>query len=215
MKIFNYQGGFYAFGTKLFELIVLNFVFLATTILGIGITTGASLTALLYSINKTIRKEEGYVLKNYFKSFKENFKQSTILWVILSIGYYIVYINLEKLDLYGKTATVVNVVVYVFLVELIFITIYSFPLIAKVNIGNKEAIKKSILLSHKHLLTSLTCASVVVVSYLLVTKVHAIFILIAFSLPGYFIMRLVYENILMKYIPKEALEEAGEINRDK
>ncbi len=48
------------------------------------ITIGASTTALCYSCMK-LQKKEGYVTKNFFLSFKENFMQSTILFLIFSI----------------------------------------------------------------------------------------------------------------------------------
>ena len=49
-------------------------------------TIGASTTALLYSSMK-LQKEEGYPTKNFFHSFKENFKQATGIWMIyLGVG---------------------------------------------------------------------------------------------------------------------------------
>lgn len=44
------------------------------------ITLGASTTALCYSCMKLHRKE-GYVTRNFFRSFRENFGQSTILFL--------------------------------------------------------------------------------------------------------------------------------------
>nr|CRY94876.1 hypothetical protein [uncultured prokaryote] len=48
------------------------------------ITIGASTTALCYSCMK-LHKKEGYVTKNFFHSFKENFVQSTILFLIFLV----------------------------------------------------------------------------------------------------------------------------------
>lgn len=49
-------------------------------------TIGASTTALIYASMK-LHHREGYVTSNFFKSFKENFKQSTIIFLIfLAIG---------------------------------------------------------------------------------------------------------------------------------
>ena len=44
-------------------------------------TMGASTTALIYACMK-IKDDEGYVTSNFFKSFKENFKQSTAIFLI-------------------------------------------------------------------------------------------------------------------------------------
>ena len=48
------------------------------------ITIGAATTALCYSCMK-LHKKEGYVTRNFFHSFKENFMQSTLLFLILTL----------------------------------------------------------------------------------------------------------------------------------
>mgnify|MGYP000763200386 FL=1 len=66
---------------KMADLIWLNILTLICCIP--VITIGASLTALNYVTLKLVRDEEGYVTKAFFKSFKQNFKQATIIWLIL------------------------------------------------------------------------------------------------------------------------------------
>ena len=48
------------------------------------ITAGAAITALYYTMYK-MRNQESNLYRSFFKSFKENFKQATILWVILLV----------------------------------------------------------------------------------------------------------------------------------
>lgn len=46
------------------------------------VTAGAAVTAKYYVAMKIVRGEEPVVLKAYFKSFRENFKQATVIWLI-------------------------------------------------------------------------------------------------------------------------------------
>ena len=46
-------------------------------------TVGASTTALFYVTLKIARNEEGAVTRAFFHSFKENFRQATVIWLIL------------------------------------------------------------------------------------------------------------------------------------
>ena len=46
-------------------------------------TIGASTTALYYASLKVLRNEENHVVAMFFRSFKENFKQATQLWLIM------------------------------------------------------------------------------------------------------------------------------------
>lgn len=80
-KIFDLDSPFINALNKLADLICLNIL---TIICCIPIITiGASMTALNYVTLKIVRNEEGYIIKGFFKSFKENFRQATIIWLIL------------------------------------------------------------------------------------------------------------------------------------
>lgn len=46
------------------------------------VTIGASTTALFYVCMKLRRREEGKLWQMYMKSFKENFKQATFIWLL-------------------------------------------------------------------------------------------------------------------------------------
>ena len=66
---------------KVADLMILN---LLVVIMCIPvITAGAAFSAMHYVLLKMVRGEEGYVIKSFFRSFKENFRQATILWLIV------------------------------------------------------------------------------------------------------------------------------------
>ena len=81
VNIFNSDGGFSKFMNRVADLFILNilWIFCSIPIITIGATTTA-----LYSVNlKFIDNEEENLIKTFFKSFKENFKKSTIIWLII------------------------------------------------------------------------------------------------------------------------------------
>lgn len=80
-RFFNIDSPIMSGLNKLADLIWLNILafFCCIPI----VTVGASITALNYVALKMVRDEEGYVTKEYFKSFKQNFKQATIIWLIM------------------------------------------------------------------------------------------------------------------------------------
>ena len=78
--IFKIDGKLFRFGTKLTDLMIIN---LLTLLCCLPIfTIGPALTAMHYVLLRLYRDEEGYIVKSYFKSFKENFKQATLIWLI-------------------------------------------------------------------------------------------------------------------------------------
>ena len=80
-RLFNLDSPIMVFLGKVGDLIWLNVL---TMICCIPIVTvGASITALHYVSIKMVRNEEGYLTKNFFKSFRQNFFQATVLWVLM------------------------------------------------------------------------------------------------------------------------------------
>ena len=78
-RFFNLDSPVMVALTKMADLIIVNLLafFCCLPI----ITVGASMTALHYVVLKIVR-EECYIVKGFFKSFKENFKQATVIWLI-------------------------------------------------------------------------------------------------------------------------------------
>ena len=68
------------FPDRMADLLVLNLVTLLMCLP--VVTAGASLTAMHYVLLKLVRGEEGYIVKPFFRSFKQNFFQATALWLI-------------------------------------------------------------------------------------------------------------------------------------
>ena len=67
--------------TTLCDFLILNILWLVCSVP--VITAGASTTALYSVMFKIIKKEEGYIIKSFLKAFRQNFKQSTIVWLLL------------------------------------------------------------------------------------------------------------------------------------
>ena len=67
--------------TTLCDFLILNILWLVCSVP--VITAGASTTALYSVMFKIIKKEEGYIIKSFLKAFRQNFKQSTIIWLLL------------------------------------------------------------------------------------------------------------------------------------
>lgn len=83
MKFLNIDSPFMQIMNKVADLMILN---LLTVVCMIPlITTGAALTAMHYQVLKIVRDEECYIVRGYFKAFKENFWQSTAIWLIMLV----------------------------------------------------------------------------------------------------------------------------------
>ena len=90
MNLFTHDSLLSRFFYLVGDIITLHFLWILCSLP--IITIGASTTALYYSCMKRIRTKEGYPLKNFFSSFKINFKQSTLIWIgLMIIGFVFFY----------------------------------------------------------------------------------------------------------------------------
>ena len=83
--MFGIDGKFYEIVSAIADLVILNLLFVLCSLP--IFTIGASTTALFGVTKKMADNREGYIVRTYFKLFKENFKQATEIWLIyLVIG---------------------------------------------------------------------------------------------------------------------------------
>ena len=66
-----------AFLNKMADLILLNLIFLLCCIP--VVTIGPAITALYAVSLRSVRYGDGYVIQTFFRSFKQNFKQSFVV----------------------------------------------------------------------------------------------------------------------------------------
>jgi len=145
-RIFNLDNPVMVFFGKIADLVILNVI---AIIFSIPIfTIGASWTAMHYVTVRMIKKEETYIFKDFLKSFKENFKQATVLWLIalvviaIFVGDFFIFFSAP--DMIPKWV-MGGVVIAAYLA---FSTIlYVFPLLSRYSNTNKKMVLNAFLLS--------------------------------------------------------------------
>ena len=130
MKLFNLDSPIMRFLSRMADVMWLNVL---TVMLSIPlVTAGAAVTAMHYVCLKIIRDEDTYITKMYFKAFKENFKQATLMWlgflamfIVLILDFYLIFFGGLKLP----TALVIVMIVVAFIVFAVYL--WAFPLMAR------------------------------------------------------------------------------------
>lgn len=108
------------------------------------VTVGASMTALHYMALKIARNEETYVTKSFFKSFKDNFKQGTIIWLIQIVAFAVLIGDYYILFFSGIDSNVVmRIFLYVVTVIVLLTTIFVYPVLAKFDNSTPKTIKNA------------------------------------------------------------------------
>lgn len=203
-RLFNAEGPVMSFLNKMADLMLLN---LLTWLCCIPIiTAGAAFTALHYMTLKIVRGEEGYIVKGYFKSFKQNFRQATLVWIVIILlacvfagDYYI--LQYSTLEMPKVLMLLLGAMGFIY----ILMVMYVFPVLAKFENTVFNTIKNALLMSF----ISLPRAILMLVIYIVPAAIFIFFpplipvvFLLGISLPAYFAAKL-YSGVLKKFEPQE------------
>lgn len=150
-KMFNYENPFWQAMNRIADILILNIIVI---IFSLPIfTIGASWTAMYYTLLKIVRKEETYILKEFWHSFKMNFKQATKIWLIfipflvfITLDIYLWFVNVEGGNtdvLPGALKVTTIIVAVILLVELI----YVFPILSHFDNTIKKTLINAFLVS--------------------------------------------------------------------
>ena len=153
-NMFNSDSGFSKLMNKIADLFILNilWIFCSIPIVTIGATTTA-----LYSVNlKLINNEEENLTKTFFKSFKENFKKATIIWLIILIISLVLGVNLVFWLKCGLSISYFALpFIFFSLFIFLLVTPYIFPILTKIKCSMFNIFKYCFIISLKNLPYSL------------------------------------------------------------
>lgn len=161
MKFFSYESKFSQILLKLCWSCYLNLLwFLCSLPI---VTIGASTTALYYASLKLVREEDSSLTRQFFRSFRENFKQATVLWLILlgvglflgADGYILYHLRLSAAGPLAVMWTLILAVVIAASVVYVIVLLYVFPLLASVCNTNRAMLKNAFLIGTHYLFATI------------------------------------------------------------
>ena len=111
------------------QLIALNLLWILCSLP--IISAGASTTALFYCTLKLRKDGDIRVIHDFFWSFKQNFKQSTLIWIMLAAAGVFIYVEKEALTTMPESmAQIFNYVIFAVCIPLVAVALYIFPTVA-------------------------------------------------------------------------------------
>ncbi len=216
MKFLNPDSKFMAVLNKISDVMILNLITLVMCVP--IITAGAALTAKDYMCYKLVKNEEGGILKGFFHSFKQNFKQATIIWLVMMVVMGIA--GFDMLFAYGLEGEGTGIVRAIMMAAGFFVfiaCIMIFPVLARFDNTIKGTIKSGI-----HMTVAILPRAVLMGILYIIPPVVGLFwfasvpvvFLFGIAGPGYLsamLYRSAFEKIENRYY-EEHPEEAPEID---
>lgn len=172
------------------------------------ITIGASSTAFYYTYHKCIRQKRGYAWKTFFHSFRENFKQATIGWLILLVLAAVMIVDcfiLNAIDSASSLPNLFQAILLVMLLVLAMFALYFFAYIARFEDTLVHIFKNSLLILLANFLWSLLLFVVFVIALFLARKFFLLMPIILILMPTayMFVANKILERVFRKYMKSE------------
>ena len=207
MNIFEEGSPFQRFLNKMADLLILNLIVLLMCLP--IITAGASLTAMHYVLLKMVRGEEGYIVKSFFRSFKREFRQATVLWILYMALAALMASNLIMILQGGGVYPLwlPSSILVVAVLELMFM-IYTFAMLSHFDNSIYQTLINAVTLTFSELPRSLEMAVITLVpliAFFRASILLPLLVLFGLSVPGY-ACAIVYDPIFKK-IEKQIWEE--------
>ena len=204
-SLFNMDGPVMSFLNRVADLIWLNILALVCCIP--IVTAGASLTALHYMTIKMIRKEDGYITRGFFKSFRQTFKQATLLWMLMLLAGGIIWVDLFLLNrVIVGLPKAFSVVISAVGILVVFTFIYIFPVLARFDNTIKNTIKNAFLMSILNFPKTILMVIIYAIPGVVMFLIPAVFPLVfmmGLSLPAY-VASIFFVGIFKRFEPEEA-----------
>lgn len=185
------DNAFFRFMGKVTDLVWLNIL---TLICCIPIfTMGAAFSAMYHVLIKIAIREEGVVTRPFFREFKANFKNATVVWVpsliiliIMFSNAYLIYRGV--LDSYPKLRIVAGISIGIIAATVIMFLNYYFAMISRYENSLGQYIKNALLMMLAYFPRSL-CMLIIMASPIALMTLSNYFLffwfLYGFSFPGF------------------------------
>ena len=144
------------------DIMILNLLFIATSIP--IVTLGASLTALNFTAMRIGTGECGSVTADYFRSFRQNFRQATAIAAVLALLVAVLaawYVVITSFELGTLAELALLAIWYLLAVNFAIMALFVFPYLANFEGRTRDVFRNARLMSWKHPLTSLASLAVI------------------------------------------------------
>lgn len=219
--LFNYDGPLMRGMNRIADLLILNIVYLLCCIP--IITIGPATSALYYVTLKMVRDEQDGVVKEFWKSFKLNFRQAIGLHLLYFVAAFILvadaWFALHSVQSHGVMNDILLVCACFLSLVLAVSATYAYPLLAKFENTTKRLLKLSLLLAIRHLPTTIALLAITAVPIWLLSIMgeEVISFLFLYSLLGFATVAHLHSRFLRKvfdrYIP-DPEEDAASSQED-
>lgn len=157
MNLLNENNPVHIFLNIIGDIVLANLLFLLCCIP--IVTIGPALTALYHCMLRTVKGNNNGTVKTFFRAFRDNFRQSLAVWLVIGAAALLAAVNIHFLESRNQGAG--RLLFYlsgVVLTGIGVLCLYIFPVIAAFSNTTKNLVKNALIFAISHLPSTLVMA---------------------------------------------------------
>lgn len=193
--IFSYDGPIYKICELIYETCMLNILWIIGCIP--IVTIGASTTAL-YSVYNSKISGKGYkIYSDFFKAYKKNIRQASILGTIITIMLCMGIYNMTRISSFKGNYVWLQYVHIFIIFQILLISNYIFSLIDRTTMNITDIIVNAVILAYKNIIISIINVVVLalLIALLLFKPVIMLFFMGIYGLISSYLIERVFQAI--------------------
>ena len=205
-KFFQFDGNFYDYSGKLFDLLAVSFFFVLGSLP--VVTMGASFSALYHAVTRSIRQNEDSVSSQFWRAWKRDLRQSIPIWLAVAGALFLLLLNIGILreHITGLVGLFFLVFYWVLLALAATVGCYAFSALSRFDMPAGWILKLALYMTFRYFPVSLLLLALFALAYSLLLRWLLPLVLIvpgAFACAASFLI----EPLLKRHSPKSNSEE--------
>ena len=196
---FSTDGKVFSGLSKIYDIMFLSvlwFIFCIPIL-----TIGPATTALYYTTAKVIRKEQGYVWREFWHAFKTNFVNGLIYTIVLVVAIFALYYGFTLTANAKDTLLQISHYAYIMISFLLaYLYVFLFPTLSRFSLPRLQTMKMSLLLSLRHFITTFALLLFLFAGGFAVVVVWPLILIVPGAIS--YLGSLLIERVFKKYQPK-------------
>ncbi len=199
MRIFSLDGPVQKYGTIIFDMMALTFIWLFATSISFTILLPLATAGFLNSINRTMIAKDGYMLAGFFEPIRKNTLRNILITATIFVA--------VAASVFNLWAFISGALPYYYLIpiylsvffEIIIISIFSLALMMETQMTYTQVFKFAFILGNKHIFKSLLIFLVIVLTVGASLYINYFLILLSIAPAHIIIANIVYKGVFSKY----------------
>ena len=176
MKLFSYESTFSQVALRVAASCYLNLLWLLCSL---PVVTLGAATAALYAVTLKLAEDDtGHLTERFFHVFRQNFRQATVLWLILLAGgivlaldgYIVYHLRASSTGAAAVFWTLLLALIIAAAVAYAIVLAYVFPLVASVENTNRAMLINALMIGTHYLFCTLVIFAIHFVMFFVVVR---------------------------------------------